>query len=330
MTDAATPSTRWNDRQTVPIPSSISPEAQAALRRLAAAPLADLPDPADHEGWRALVAEAHARFEAMLKAAGADRDVTVEPIDLGGIAGSHFWPASGAVPGRILYDIHGGGFYLAGGMVGAMMAMPMAVRLGAEVYSPDYRMPPDHPYPVPLEDCVAGFRYVMERHDPATVIVRGASAGANLAAAMLIRCRDEGIPMPAAVILATPEVDLTESGDSFAVVGAADVMLGRPLMAANLLYASGADLADPDLSPLFADFSKGFPPALIQAGTRDLFLSNAVRLHDALRRSGNQSELLICEGMPHGAFGGTPEDAALAADVAAFADRFWNVSPHAK
>ena len=125
--------------------------------------------------------------------------------------------------------------------------------------------------------------------------------------------------MPGGVVLITPEIDLTESGDSFDTNLGLDAMLKQRLMPANLLYAAGADLAHPYLSPLFGDFSKGFPPTFIQAGTRDLFLSNAVRLHRALRAHALPAELHIFEGMPHGGFGGAaPEDRELNAEVARF------------
>ncbi|MEH1902628.1 MAG: alpha/beta hydrolase fold domain-containing protein [Nostoc sp.] len=91
----------------------------------------------------------------------------------------------------------------------------------------------------------------------------------------------------------------------------------------NALYAAGHDLADPYLSPLFGDFTRGFPPTFLQAGTRDLFLSNAVRMHRALRKAGVSVELHICEGMPHGGFLGTPEDAELAVEVDRFVAAHW-------
>ena len=105
----------------------------------------------------------------------------------------------------------------------------------------------------------------------------------------------------------TPEVDLTESGDSFAANLGIDTILGL-LMPVNLLYAAGHDLAHPYLSPLFGDFTKGFPPTFLQAGTRDLFLSNTVRMHRALRHAGVHAELHVFEAMPHGGFFGAPED----------------------
>lgn len=86
----------------------------------------------------------------------------------------------------------------------------------------------------------------------------------------------------------------------------------------NLLYARGADLAHPYLSPLFGDFSKGFPPTFLQSGTRDLFLSNVVRMHRFLRRAAIPAELHVFEAKPHGGFMGAPEDRELAEEATRF------------
>lgn len=170
---------------------------------------------------------------------------------------------------------------------------------------------------------MAAYRYVLERHAPSRIVVGGRSAGGNLAVAMLLRAKDEGLPMPAGIILLSPEVDLTESGDSFQVNQMVDVVLPGSLMRNNALYAGGADLSHPYLSPLFGDL-KGLPPAFLQSGTRDLFLSNAVRMHRALRQADVDAELHVFEGMPHGGFqGNTPEDDDLAAEIARFIKASW-------
>jgi epsilon-lactone hydrolase len=184
-------------------------------------------------------------------------------------------------------------------------------------WATDYRLAPRHPYPEGLDDLVAAYRKAVSERDPRDIIVAGGSAGGNLAAALLVRAKDEGLPMPAALMLMTPEVDLTESGDSFRTLLGIDKNQGRA-MAANLLYADGADLAHPHLSPLFADLT-GFPPTYLQSGTRDIFLSNTVLMHRALRAAGVDAELHIGEAMPHGGFGGsTPEDLALAEEARGF------------
>ena len=137
------------------------------------------------------------------------------------------------------------------------------------------------------------------------MIVSGGSAGGNLAAALILRLGAEGLPMPAGLILATPEIDLTESGDSFQANLGVDPGLRR-LMPVNLLYADGHDLSDPFLSPLFGDLS-GFPPTILTTGTRDLYLSNTVRMHRALRAAGVSAELHVTEAGPHTGFPGSPE-----------------------
>ena len=217
------------------------------------------------------------------------------------------------------FYIHGGGLTIGAGQSGAAMGKRLADSLGLPMHSIDYRMPPAFPYPAGLDDCMAGYRATIATTRPEDVVVIGPSAGGNLAAAMVLRARDEGLPLPGGVVLITPEIDLTESGDSFDVLMGLDAMLTQRLMPANLLYAAGADLSHPYLSPLFADFAPGFPPTFIQAGTRDLFLSNAVRFHRALRQHGLPAELHVFEGMPHGGFSGvSPEDRDLDAEIARF------------
>jgi acetyl esterase/lipase len=119
------------------------------------------------------------------------------------------------------------------------------------------------------------------------------------------------LPMPAALVLLTPEIDLTESGDSFTTLAHVSVGL-EPLREVNLLYANGHDLHDPYLSPLFGDLA-GFPPTLVICGTRDLFLSNAVRIHRKLREAGVDADLHIFDGRPHAGFGNAPEESAVSA-----------------
>jgi len=184
-------------------------------------------------------------------------------------------------------------------------------------------MPPEHPFPAAVEDGVSAYRHALERHGPKHIVVGGRSAGGNIAVATLLRARDEGLPLPAGLVLLSPQVDLTESGDSFATHQLIDVVLPGTLRSSNLLYANGADLTQPYLSPLFTDLT-GFPLTFLQSGTHDLFLSNTVRMHRALRRAGASADLHVFEGMPHGGFGGaTPEDRELQEEIARFVERRW-------
>ncbi|KAF1029803.1 MAG: Monoterpene epsilon-lactone hydrolase [Pseudomonas sp.] len=304
----------------IPVPSSISPQAQAVLQRLVnsdGAPLNGLhalPAPDDHPGWRQLQAVV-AQYYASAKT-GPSAGIETLHIEDATVYVAN--PADSTGSGYAYIDLHGGALVFGGGEACRIGAGQQAELHGVRCYAVDYRLPPDHPYPAALDDCLATYRYVLARHAPEHIVIGGRSAGGNLAAAMLLRARDEGLPMPAALVLLSPEVDLTESGDSFQVNRTVDLVLPNPLMPANQLYAAGADLSHPYLSPLFGDFTGSFPPTFLQSGTRDLFLSNTVRLHRALRRAGVAAELHVFEAMPHGGFGGTPEDRELSDEVARF------------
>ena len=216
----------------------------------------------------------------------------------------------------IVLEMHGGGLLLCGGELCRLMGIGSAARLQKRVWSVDYRMPPEHPYPAALDDSMAAYRALLEERSPSQIIVSGGSAGGNLAAALLLRARDEGLPMPAGLILATPEADLTESGDSFQTNNGVDPGL-HSLMDVNLLYADGHDLTAPYLSPLFGDLS-GFPPTILTTGTRDLYLSNTVRMHRKLRAAGVEAQLHLVEAGPHTGFPGSPEGMEIDMEIHRF------------
>jgi acetyl esterase/lipase len=219
-------------------------------------------------------------------------------------------------------DFHGGALILLGGAAGRRLAIGAAMMSGLRTIAVDYRMPPDHSFPAALDDGVAVYRALLAAHRPYNIVVGGTSAGGNLAAATILRARDEGLPTPSCAILLAPELDLTQSGDSFGTVRGLDpAQPGQGYAAPNALYAGGHDLAHPYLSPLFGDFGKGFPPTFLQAGTRDLFLSNAVRMHVALKQKDIPAELHIYEAMPHPNFGGAPEDRQVMVDAQRFLQR---------
>ena len=196
--------------------------------------------------------------------------------------------------------------------------------MAARVWAVDYRMPPDHPFPAGLDDCLAAYRALLGERSPERIIIGGASAGGNLAAALILRARDEGLPLPAAVVLMTPGADLTEAGDSHQTNLGLDPLIPGSARQSFLLYAGGRDLSHPDLSPLNGDFAPGFPPAILTTGTRDMLLSDTVLLHRALRRAGIPAELHVTEAGGHGGFmGRAPEDQEILAEVRRFADAHW-------
>lgn len=313
----------------VPFPASISREARASIARLVnddGVPLNALyamPLPEDFAGWMQLKAAADQHYAAAVQGLAGTVRATVETVRSDTATIHVATPDIAPPPDYATIDFHGGAFVVGGGDASRTQAQMQADQHGAICYGVDYRMPPEHPFPAALDDAMVAYRHVLERHAPSRIVVSGRSAGGNLAVAMLLRAKDEGLAMPAGLVLLSPQVDLTESGDSFQVNRMVDVVLPGSLMRNNQLYAGGADLLHPYLSPLFGDLA-GLPPTFVQSGTRDLFLSNAVRMHRALRQAKVDAELHVFEAMPHGGFGGnTPEDAALAAEISRFVKARW-------
>ena len=287
----------------IPYPSSISEAAREKLATMAAIPATAMDRPHDAASWDALIGLVNDMLFASIAAPAPGTAVT--PTVLGGLPVFEVKPglSSEGRDGRVCLYLHGGGFTMGGGQACGAMAAAFAEGAHLHTMGLDYRMPPHFPYPAPLDDCVAAYEALLQTRRPQDIVVAGHSAGGNLAPALVLRARDEGLPMPSALVLLSPEVDLTESGDSFETLMGVDPVLKTRLTEANELYAGGHDLSDPYLSPLFGDFSKGFPTTFLQCGTRDLFLSNTVRFHRALRRHGLPAFLHVFEAMPHGGFG---------------------------
>lgn len=134
-------------------------------------------------------------------------------------------------------------------------------------------MHPDHPFPVGLDGCLVTYRTLLQDRRPDQIIIGGASAGGNLATALILRARDEGLPLPAAAVLLTPAVDLTESGDSLQTNLGLDPLITSGSSSAFKLYVGSHNVANPHISPLYGDFTKGFPTTILTTGTRDMLLS---------------------------------------------------------
>jgi acetyl esterase/lipase len=312
--------TDWTPRSRPPIPAGLSNEARQYLALTD--PFGDAKPPADLNdvnGWLSYIEARNTLLEKNLAARlPAELPLVRGEFEIDGVRTYVLRPPD--VPDHpatpIYLDIHGGALIMGGGEACQVMASAGALRRDMITWAVDYRMPPLHPYPAPLDDCMAVYRRALASRSPEDVFVGGGSAGGNLAAALLLRAKDEGLPMPAALVLISPEVDLTESGDTFQTNLGIDHVLGS-LMQVNLLYANGHDPTDPYLSPLFGDVT-GFPPTFLQAGTRDLFLSNTVRMHRKLRSGGVEADLHVFEAMPHGGFGGAPEDLEIGEEVNRF------------
>ena len=204
---------------------------------------------------------------------------------------------------RFLY-IHGGGYVLGGGAVSVSEAMVIASRARMQVLSIDYRMPPKHPFPAALDDVVTLYRHVLGNRPASSIAMGGTSAGGGLTLAAVHRLIELGVETPGALYTGTPWADLTKTSDTLFTNASVDrviVQYEGLLEGAAELYADGRDLTDPSLSPVYGSFDR-FPPTYLVSGTRDMLLSDTVRVHRKLRGAGVIADLNVYEGMSHAGY----------------------------
>ncbi len=328
--DNAQPGPRTVPGRVIPVPSTTSPQFKAQVAAPYRTPDWNA-DPKSKDEWNALVAKLAAKGAAKLPALREKLSVTSDPATLGGVKA--FLVKAKTIPkahrGKVILAIHGGGFVYNPGEAGTLEAVLMAGFGGYEVYAVDYRMAPDHPFPAANDDVMAAYKALLADHKPGDIAVVGTSAGGELTLALCLRAKAEGLPLPAAIAPGTPEADMTNAGDTIRTNEWLDNVLvsadGYVEAARKVYVPAGHDLKDPQLSPIFGDFS-GLSPAIITSGTRDLFLSNAVRVHRKLRQAGVEAQLQVFEGMSHAQYlfnADAPETREAFTEISAFFDRHW-------
>ncbi|MCE7901891.1 MAG: alpha/beta hydrolase [Gammaproteobacteria bacterium PRO9] len=310
----------------MPIPASISPEARAYLQSLPPrrSGSSDFSDPAAATRVRAMLGK--------MFLAGARRittDYTLEAVDAGGVPA--YWvrtpgnaTAGSSRPGkeRVLLYLHGGGFVIGAAATDLSIPLRMGIDARLPVLSVDYRLAPEHPYPAALDDSVAAYRWLLKQgFKPGNIGVVGDSAGGQLAVALVLAAHKAGLPRPGAVVAMSPVTDMTDTGDSYVTMANFDPIQSTD-RSNRVDYMAGHDPKDPLLSPIFADL-RGFPPLLIQVGTRDLLLSDSVRLARKARVDGVDVTLDVWDGMWHVWQGNptVPEARAASMEAAAFLRR---------
>jgi len=222
--------------------------------------------------------------------------VTADP-DKGTPAGE--WLQPKAFTRTVLY-LHGGGYFCCSPETHRRVCVRIARRARAQVYSVDYRLAPEHPFPAAVEDAVNAYAQVLASGvSPAKLVIAGDSAGGGLALACLLSARKQGLPMPAGAVLFSPWTDLTLSGESMNTMAERDAMF-RPEQFQGVVaaYLAGQPANDPLASPLFGDLS-GLPPLMIWASVHEVLSSDAVRLHEAATAQGVKSELHLEPRLPH-------------------------------
>ena len=306
------------------IPSTVSPQAREILKNKPGV-LAPKTKEEWQDAWEGSVAGADETRDSMLKKYPA----TIKKFELAG--GNHLliMPTSydATASRRILVYLHGGAHTLYSPESTLMFSLPAAHFTRARVLAVRYPLAWQKPHPASRDVAVTVYEELLKTYSPQHIAMFGDSAGGALVMSTVLKMRDLGLPMPAVLGLISPWADVTKTGDSLTRNGAGvdpQIDHDASLAASANAYGANQDLKDPSISPIYANFTKGFPPSYISTGTRDLFLSTCARLQRKLTDAGIENRLMLHEGMWH-VFQGDdiPEAPAAYRYMAAFFERHW-------
>jgi monoterpene epsilon-lactone hydrolase len=238
-------------------------------------------------------------LRALLSAQPLPADVTVTAGALGDIPTAEI-TVDGIEPRHVVLYFHGGVYVMGDAFLAADLASQVGRRTHARVISVDYRLAPEHPYPAAVDDALSAYEALLyEGIAPSDIAFAGESAGGGLAVATLVNARDHGLPLPAAALVMSPYVDLTLAGTSMQTRREVDPLLSPDALQARVPdYTAGHDAALGLISPIFADLS-GMAPLIIQAGTHEVLLDDAVRLAQRAAAADVEVILDITPGVPH-------------------------------
>jgi acetyl esterase/lipase len=245
------------------------------------------------------VKEQRELLRAAISAQPLPADVTVTAAELGGVPTAEI-TVDGIEPRHVVLYFHGGVYVMSDAFLAAGLASQVGRRTHAKVISVDYRLAPEHPYPAAVDDALAAYEALLQDGIAASDIAfAGDSAGGGLAVATLVNARDHGLPLPAAAFVMSPYADLTLGGTTMETKSDVDPLLSREALQARIPdYTAGQDPALDLISPIFADLS-GLPPLVIQAGSHEVLLDDAIRLARQAATADVEVTLDITPGVPH-------------------------------
>jgi acetyl esterase/lipase len=245
------------------------------------------------------VSEQRRQLQELASAQPLPADLTVTAGALGGVPTAEI-TVDGIEPRHVVLYFHGGVYVLEDAFQVADLASQVGRRTRAKVISVDYRLAPEYPYPAAVDDALAAYEALLQNGTaPSDIAFAGESAGGGLAVATLVNARDHGLPLPAAAFAMSPYADLTLSGATMETKREADPLFTPQAFPARVAdYAAGHDPALGLISPVFADLS-GLPPLIIQAGTHELLLDDAIRLARQAATADVQVTLDITPQVPH-------------------------------
>jgi len=232
------------------------------------------------------LAERRAQYERAERVFPTPPDVKVEAVMAPDRPAEWLTPPGARTDAVVLY-LHGGGYVIGSPRSHRHLAAAIARAAGTRALLLDYRLAPEHPFPGGLEDAVAAYQWLLGGGvAPARIVVAGDSAGGGLTMATLLALRERGLPRPAAAVCISPWVDLTNSAASYATKAAVDPIVTLDSIALlTQAYIGTGDPKQPLVSPLYADL-RNLPPLLIQVGSDEVLLDDALGLAERARKAG--------------------------------------------
>jgi epsilon-lactone hydrolase len=234
-------------------------------------------------------------------------EVTAEPgrvdyleVDADGVPAMWLAP-KGAAEDRVVLGLHGGGFVTGSMYTHRKLFGHLAKAIGARALVPDYRRPPEHTHPAPLEDALAAYRWLLEQGIEAShIVLAGDSAGGGLVVTTMLLAREQGLPLPAAGMPLSPWFDFEATGGSYDDNDSKDMLLNREFgqRLTGMLLGDSGDPQDPLVSPLYADLA-GLPPLYIQASPDEVLVDDSRSFAERAQQAGVEVRLDLFPGQQH-------------------------------
>ncbi|WP_171048688.1 alpha/beta hydrolase [Pseudoalteromonas sp. S201] len=285
-------------------PSTISTQAKAFLSSWPGAGIwPQMPKRDDINAWKTIqtgiIKSTEQRIESLIK----QYNLTITKNKINNVSVLDIRPKNFKDNGKVLIYIHGGAYTLYDAMSSMGASAVMAEATGLKIISIDYTTAPQSKWRNTLEQTTSVFKGLLEQgYSMEDMAIYGDSAGGALATGTVLKLRNENLGMPSSVVLWSPWADIdTSKGDTYATLASADPILAIDtfLNPSALAYADRKDFTHPYVSPVYGNYHKGFPPTLIQGGTKEMFLSSFVRLYQKMDTAGIEVKLDLYEGMPH-------------------------------
>ena len=251
------------------------------------------------EEERVTIEDNRLSYEKLVASLPLDDDISTEKVGAGGVA-AEWIVAPEAQDGRVLLYFHGGGYVFGSMRTHRVMLAHISRAAQARVLGLEYRLAPEFPFPAPVEDAVAAYRWLLSNGtNPKKIVLAGDSAGGGLTIAALVALRYLGEPMPAAGVGISPWTDMEATGQSFTTNAEVDPMVSRDgIFSIATTYLAGKDPRAPLASPIHADLT-GLPPLLLQVGSIETLLDDTTVLAQRAREAGVEVEVDVWDDMPH-------------------------------